>query len=80
VQRFFLCDGSYLRYKGKSMMESLSKMNVCWAPGDSLEIFSDSTSATVQIAAETPPRSVKWNNHTITAGYDGQSKLVSVHI
>ena len=61
-------------------MESLSKMSACWATGDSLEIFSDSTSATVQIAAETPPQSVKWNNRPITTGYDGQSKLMTVHI
>jgi oligo-alginate lyase len=80
VQRFFLGDGSYLRYKGRSMMESLSKMTACWAPGEALEIFSDNASASVQIAAEGPPRSVKWNNRPVKTGYDGKSNLVSLHI
>ena len=80
VQRFFMGDGSYLRYKGRSMIESLSKFSACWASGDSLEIFSDSASASVQVAAEGPPRSVKWNNRPVAAGYDGQSHLVSLHI
>jgi hypothetical protein len=80
VQRFFLGDGSYLRYKGLSMIESLSKLTACWAPGDALEIFSDNASASVQIASEGRPRSVKWNNRPVTAGYDGQSNLVSLHI
>ena len=80
VQRFFLGDGSYLRYKGRSVMESLSKRTTCWAPGDSLEVFSDNTSAPLQIAAEGPPRSVKWNNRPVTGRYDGQSGLVSLRI
>ena len=80
VQRFFLGDGSYLRYKGRSFMESLSKRTACWAPGDSLEILSDNASAPLQIAAEAPPRSVKWNGHAVTARFDGQSGLVSLRI
>jgi len=80
VRRFFLGDGSYLRYKGRSMIESLTKLTACWAPGDALEIFSSSASASIQIAAEAPPRSVKWNNRPVTVRYDGQSKLVSLHI
>jgi hypothetical protein len=80
VQRFFLGDGSYLRYKGRSVMESLSKLTACWAPGDSLEILSDNTSAPLQIATEAPPRSVKWNGHPVTGRYDGQSGLVSMRI
>jgi oligo-alginate lyase len=80
VERFFMSDGSYLRYKGRSMIESLSKLSVCWAPGDSPEIFSDSTSASVQIATQSSPRSVKWNNRPVTAAYDGESHLASLHI
>lgn len=80
VQRFFLGDGSYLRYQGRSMMESLSKLTACWAPGDDLEIFSDNASTSIQIAADVPPRSVKWNNRLVAARYDDQSKLVSLHI
>jgi hypothetical protein len=79
-QRFFLGSGSYLRCNGKSMIESLSKLTVCWSPGDALEIFSDSTSASIQMAADNPPRSVKWNDRPVTAGYDSQSKLVSLQI
>jgi hypothetical protein len=79
-QRYFVCDGSYLRHQGKSMMESLSKMSACWAPGDSLQIFSDSTSAIVQFAADVPPRSATWNDRPTKARYDDQSKLVSIRI
>jgi hypothetical protein len=80
AQRLFMSDGSYVRFKGRSMIESLSKLSACWAPGESLEIFSDSASASVQIAAEGSPRSVKWNNRPVAAEYDGQSHLVSLHI
>ncbi|HTV39736.1 MAG TPA: heparinase II/III family protein [Candidatus Sulfotelmatobacter sp.] len=80
VQRFFLGDGSYLRYKDGSVMESLSKLTACWSPGDSLEIFSDTTSAPLQIAAEGQPRSVKWNKRSVTGRYDGHSGLVSLRI
>jgi hypothetical protein len=79
VQRFFIGDGSYLRYKGQSMIESLSKLTACWAPGQSLEIFSDKTSAPIQIAAESSPKCVKWNHRAVAARYDDQSKLVSLH-
>ncbi|MGH8024500.1 MAG: heparinase II/III domain-containing protein, partial [Limisphaerales bacterium] len=75
VQRFFIGDGSYLRYKGRSMMESLSKRTVCWAPGETLEIFSDTRSAPIQIAAENHPRSVKWNHRAVAARFDDQSRL-----
>jgi hypothetical protein len=80
VRRFLIGDGSYLRYKGRSMIESLSKLTACWAPGDALEIFSSSASGSIQMAAEGPPRSVKWNNRPVTIRYDGQSNLVSLHI
>jgi hypothetical protein len=80
VRRFFIADGSYLRYKGRSMIESLSKLTASWAPGDALEIFSSAASASIQIAAESAPTSVKWNDRSVTARYDGHSKLVSVRI
>lgn len=80
VQRFFVSDGSYLRNKGQSVMESLTKLNACWAPGDALEIFSDKDSAVIQIAAERSPQSIKWNNRPVSGQYDSQSKLVSLNI
>jgi hypothetical protein len=80
MQRFFLGDGSYLRYKGRSIIESLSKQTACWAPGDELKIFSDNTSAPIQIFAESAPRSVKWNHRAVTGRYDDQSKLVSLRV
>jgi oligo-alginate lyase len=80
VQRFFVADGSYLRHKDRSIIESLSKLTACWSPGEPLEIFSDSASASIQIAAEHPPRAVKWNGRPVTAQYDQQSNLVSLHI
>lgn len=80
MQRFFLGDGSYLRYKGRSIIESLSKQTACWAPGDALEIFSENTSAPIQIFADSAPRSVKWNHRAVTGRYDDQSKLVSLRV
>jgi hypothetical protein len=78
VQRYFLSDGSYLRYEGRSVMESLSKRTACWVPGESLEIFSDNMSAPIQIAADAAPSSVRWNHRPVTARYDVASKLVSL--
>jgi oligo-alginate lyase len=78
VQRFFLTDGSYLRQKGRSLIESLTKLNVCWTPGEMLEVFSDKSSARVQFAAEIAPLSVKWNNRQVAGRYDGKARLVSL--
>ena len=80
VERFFLGDGSYLRHKRRSMIESLSKLTACWAPGDALEIFSNNASGSIKVAAEAPPRSVRWNNRPVPGKYDDKSRLVSLHI
>jgi oligo-alginate lyase len=80
VQRFFVSNGSYLRYQGQSVMESLTKLNACWAPSDALEIFSDKNSAIIQIATKTAPQSIKWNNRPVAGRYDNQSNLVSLQI
>jgi oligo-alginate lyase len=77
-QRFFVGDGSYLRYKAGSLIESLSKLTTCWSPGDSLEIFSNGASSSIQIAAEHPPASVRWNGRQVIGNYDEQTKLVSL--
>ena len=78
--RFFLGDGSYLRYQGRSVIESLSKVTACWAPGEPLKIFSDKTSGPIQISAQAAPRSVEWNNRAVTGRYDDHSKLLSLHV
>ena len=80
VQRYFVGLGSYLRYQGRSVIESLSKLNACWSPGDPLDIFSDIASASIQIAADRSPGTVLWNGRPVTAQYDDQTKLVSMHI
>jgi hypothetical protein len=51
----------------------------CWTPGDALEIFSGSESASIQIGDESQPKSVKWNNRSVAVRFDGQSNLVSLH-
>lgn len=76
VQRFFLGDGSYLRYGERSVLESLSKLTACWSPGDAVELFSDDASASLQLAAERPPRSVRWNGRAVPVQYDPQRQLV----
>jgi oligo-alginate lyase len=78
--RFFLGDGSYLRYQGRSVIESLSKLTACWAPGEPLEIFSDKTSSPIQISVQSAPLSVKWNNRAVMGRYDDRSKLVSLRV
>ncbi len=80
VRRFFVGNGSYLRYQGRSMIESLSKMTACWAPDNDLEVFSNNASPRIQIAAENAPRTVKWNNQPLPVKFDSQSKLVSLQI
>jgi len=78
VQRFFMGNGSYLRSKGRSLMESLSKLTACWSPGDSMEIFSNGASGSIQIAADNSPAAVQWNGRRVGAKYDEQTKLVSL--
>lgn len=80
VQRFFVGNGSYLRNKEQSLLESFSKLTACWSPGDSLEVFSDGASPSIQIGAEQTPASVKWNGKVIAAKYDQQRKIVLLHI
>lgn len=78
VQRFFVGNGSYLRHKGRGMLESLSKLTACWAPGGPLEVISDGASSFIQIAAERSPASVHWNGRRVLADYDEQTRLVSL--
>jgi len=52
--------------------------STCWSPGDSLEIFSNGASSSIQIAAEHSPASVRWNGRQVIGNYDEQTKLVSL--
>jgi hypothetical protein len=76
VERFFVSDGSYLRHGDQSYLESLSKLTVCWSPGDPLEVFSDDASFSIQVAAEHPPKNVRWNDRQVSAEFDRQKNLV----
>jgi hypothetical protein len=76
TERFFVSDGSYLRRGDQSFLESLSKLTVCWSPGDPLEVFSNDASFSIQVAAERLPGSVRWNGQTIKAEYDSGKSLV----
>jgi oligo-alginate lyase len=78
VQRFFMTDGSYLRRKERSILESLSKITACWSLGDAPEIFSNDASRSIQLAAERAPGSVQWNHRRALAEYDEQTRLVSL--
>jgi hypothetical protein len=79
VQRFFVGDGSYLRHKDQSMIESFSKLTACWSPGDLLRVYSDEGSNSIQIAAEHSPVSVQWNGRPFVGKFDEQTRLVSLH-
>lgn len=78
VQRYFLSDGSYLRRGNQSILESLSKLTACWSLGDSVEMFSDDASASIQLAADRLPQSVRWNGSPKITLYDKQKKLVTL--
>ena len=79
VQRVFMVDGSYLRRKGRSMIESLSKLTACWTPGKSPEIFSNDDSHSIQLAVGRPTNSVKWNGRTVTGKYNRSTRLITLH-
>lgn len=78
VERYFMACGSYLRSNSGSLIESLSKLTACWALGDPLEIYTDDSSASIQLAAQSVPRATLWNGRPVTPEYDGQSKLLSL--
>jgi hypothetical protein len=77
VERYFVSDGSYLRHGGRSHLESLTKVTACWSQGGTVEVFSCDTPASLQIAAESPPQSVRWNGTPVAAVYDNDKRLVS---
>jgi oligo-alginate lyase len=78
VQRFFMGNGSYLRSKDRSLIESLSKLTACWSPVDPLEVFSDGSSSSIQIGADNAPGNVRWNGRRVAVKYDEQTKLASL--
>jgi hypothetical protein len=76
-ERYFVVDGSYLRRGTQSLMESLSKRNVCWAQNGALQVFSGQQIVPIQIGAEHQPTAVSWNGRSVHPSYDPQAKLVS---
>jgi hypothetical protein len=80
VQRFFMGNGSYLRNKDRSLFESLSKLTACWSATDSLDVFSDGASNSIQIGADNAPANAQWNSRRVSAKYDEQTKLVALHV
>lgn len=78
VERYFVSDGSYLRRGKKSALETLTKLTACWSPGNTVEVFSCEAPTSLQIAAEGPPQSVRWNGTPVTAVYDNEKRLVSL--
>jgi hypothetical protein len=78
INRFFVGDGSYLHQKGRSLMESLSKLTVCWGVGADLEVISDKGSSSIEIGEENPVRSARWNGAEMKVGFDAQRRLVAL--
>jgi oligo-alginate lyase len=79
VRRFFMGDGSYLRHKGRSIIESLSKLTACWSTGEPPEIVSSNASDFIQMATDHPTGSVTWNGRPAAGRYDPITKLVALH-
>lgn len=78
VERYFVGCGSYLRNGSNSLIESLSKVTACWAPGDPLEVIIDDGPASIQLAAGPIPRKTLWNGRASRCEYDWRSKLLSI--
>lgn len=78
INRFFVGEGSYLRRKGRSLMESLSKLTVCWSPDAELQVFSDNGSDSIEIGVEKPIRTVRWNGNVLSTRYHRERHLVSL--
>lgn len=78
ISRFLVGEGSYLRQKEQSLMESLSKLTVCWTPKEDLEVLSDDGSSSIEIGTGYRVRSVRWNGSTMNAQFDRQKQLVSL--
>ncbi len=76
IKRYFMCDGSYLRHKDKSVIESLSKLTACWSSGRTPEIYSNDGSDFIQIAANEGCRQARWNGRLINGTYDSAAKLL----
>lgn len=77
IDRYFIGEGSYLRNSKRALFESLSKGTACWAPGESLQIYSNELSP-IQIGVEREPRNISWNGKPITGLYNQQTQLLSV--
>jgi hypothetical protein len=78
IDRYFMCDGSYLRHNGRSIIESLSKLTACWSLGSMPEIYSNDSPHSIQIAAKSPIDKVRWNDRVVLGTYDPTNRLITL--
>jgi hypothetical protein len=79
VSRFFVLDGSFLRYRGSSVFESLSKASCLWSSSPHAVVYTQSQSkSNLAIYCRDRPTSVMWNGTKIPSAYEVDSHLLRV--
>ncbi len=77
VSRFFAIDASFLRYKGSSILESLSKVSCLWSPSPKMEVFTQGQSKLhVAVFRRQRPAGLQWNGARASVDYDAASRLL----
>lgn len=76
---FQVVDGSFLRWRGTSVFESLSKGDCMWNQGSPMEIFSQGQkNLSYSVYAQTEPEKVLWNGSEVQPVYDASRKLFTL--
>jgi hypothetical protein len=77
VSRFFVLDGSFLRHRGASVFESLSKASCLWSSSPNAAVYTQSQrKSNLAIYCKDRPASVQWNGTRIPSAYEVESHLL----
>jgi hypothetical protein len=77
VSRFFVLDGSFLRHRGGSVFESLSKASCLWSSSPNAAVYTQSQrKSNLAIYCKDRPASVEWNGTKISSAYEVESHLL----
>ena len=77
VSRFFVLDGSFLRYRDSSVFESLSKASCLWSSSPHAVVYTQSQpKSNLAIYCRDRPDSVVWNGAKIPSTYEVDSHLL----
>jgi hypothetical protein len=77
ISRFFVVDASFLRWRGNSIMESLSKCDCVWNNGEVMEVATQGQrNLSCSIFNVHKPDKVMWNGETVDLNFDPGTGLV----